>query len=141
MSRRTKSFQIEGIDKEIEVRELTVKQIIRILASDERVGKDGTKEKMSIEQQFKESFLPIASNVVYDDLMDMTPSEIKQIYDEFEEINKVFFDVARKAGLEVIVKRLSENIRQVIINDFSALRAKSLPEDIPESGTTDIPTS
>jgi hypothetical protein len=122
MARKTKSFKIEGYDKQFKVKELTVREIISLI-QDEAL--DGELSLDDFKEYFSEQ-LPKFSNIEsLESLMDMAPSEIKQIWDKFSEVNAVFFDVARKAGLDNMLGKL----RQAILADFLNWLAPSSKPD------------
>jgi predicted RNase H-like nuclease (RuvC/YqgF family) len=105
------TFKIEGYEKEFEVKELTVKEIIDL-------SKDKAIDNLSIDalkELFQTRLLPLCSNLELDELIEMTPSEIKIIWDNFEKVNEAFFHLARKAG---IGETLGE-LKAAIIADFS----------------------
>jgi predicted RNase H-like nuclease (RuvC/YqgF family) len=111
--RLKKTFDIEGHKKKFEVNELTVKEIIDL-------SKDKAIDKLSVDalkELFQTRLLPLCSNIELDDLIEMAPSELKIIWDNFEEVNKTFFELARNAG---IGQTLGE-LKKAIIADFSSL--------------------
>jgi len=109
--RKTKSFKIKGYDKQYEVKEMTVREIIDLIqdkALDGDLTLDGFKEYFSDQ-------LPKFTNIKdLDEIIDMAPSELTEIWENFSEANSVFFAVARKAGLEQILGKL----KAAIIADF-----------------------
>jgi hypothetical protein len=110
--RITKTFKIEGYDKSFEVKELKVKEIIGLMAGDESVLDDLSIEKFK--ELATDKFLPIASNIEFNELEEMTPSELIEVWDHFKEVNKSFFDLAQKMGLQEMIDR----IKEAIIVDF-----------------------
>jgi len=119
--RKLKSFKIEGNEKQFEVRELTVREIIELVQG----GPEGEGGK-SIMDSLKDSLLPICSNITIDELYDMAPSEIEVIFEKFKEVNRSFFDVARRAGLGTMV----ESYIKEATSKFSALPASLLKQDM-----------
>jgi hypothetical protein len=124
--RKTHSFKIEGYDQSFTVYELTIRQIIDLM-QDEKIS-----ENLSL-NAFKEFFgdtiLPAVSNVSINDLLDMAPSDIKIIWDKFQEANSVFFGAARQLGLEEVLN----NLRRAITEDFSKLLVPSSNVDTSSS--------
>jgi hypothetical protein len=107
------------IDKrEIMVRELTVREILEIAEL-----KTVTNDKDLSLALFKEEFgnyLPKAiTGIEFEEMLDMAPSELKVIYDKFLEVNTVFFDVARTAGLGDLMGQ----IKTAVQRDFLKLLA------------------
>ena len=115
--RLSQTFEIEGYKKKFEVRELTVKEIID-LSKDEAIDKLSVD---SLKELFSTRLLPLCSNIEMDELLQMAPSEIAEIWKNFEEVNKVFFEVARKAG---VGQTLGE-IKKAITADFLSFAATS----------------
>lgn len=123
MPRKTNTFKIEGYKKQFEVYELTVKQIIGLIQDKALEG------NLSLDD-FREYFdrvLPKLSNVTIDELLEMVPSDIKLLWEEFSTTNETFFEVARKSGLESLVGQL----KKAIIADFSKWLAGSSKQDTP----------
>lgn len=125
--RKHKTLKID--DKEITVKELRVKDVIDIFGD--------TNRDTGLFDKAKE-FLPrFTDNLTLDDLIAMAPSEIKTVYDDFKEVNAVFFDVAREMGLNNVLQELKASIQR----EFSGTLAASLRQAIPAPLTTDTPSS
>jgi hypothetical protein len=110
--RLKKTFEIEGYAKKFEVKELTVKEIIDL-------SKDKAVDNLTVEslkELFQTRLLPLCSNIELDDLLEMAPSELMTIWQNFEEVNKTFFELARNAG---VGETLAE-LKKAIIADFSS---------------------
>jgi hypothetical protein len=122
--RVTKTFEIEGNNKSFTIKELKVKQIIRLMSED---NLDTDLEAMK--KNLSEVFLPMCSNIKFEDLEDLAPSELRTIWDHFKEVNKSFFELAQKMGLEKIVNQVKVGIQE----DFSNLLANSSSQDTQES--------
>jgi hypothetical protein len=123
---KTHTFKIEGDDdREYEVYELTVRQIIDLIQDKALEG------SLTIDdfQKYFSKMLPLFCNVKLEELLDMRPSEIKVIWDKFSEANSVFFDTARKAGLDSLIGQL----KKAIIADFSNLLVSSSKPATPTS--------
>jgi len=123
--RKTVTFKIEGYEKSFTVNELTVKEIIS-LTSEDLLG-DVSISKLK--ENFETRLLPICSNIELSDLMEMAPSDLKAIWDNFKKVNSDFFAVARNAGLDKILIRLKE----ALIADFSSYVADSSKADTQTS--------
>ena len=84
-------------DKEITVKELTVRQIWQLAKS----GED-TKDADPLERM--DMFLGLTcSGIDREEMMDLAPSEIRQLLTVFEEVNKDFLDIIKKMGLGDLV--------------------------------------
>jgi hypothetical protein len=95
--------------KTITVKELTVREIIN-LANNEALRGVGSSEdgfELAALREQADEYLPqFIEGATMDDLLDMKPSQLKEIYDKFMEVNKTFFAVARSVGLHQIVEQL-----------------------------------
>jgi len=67
----------------------------------------------------------------------MLPSEVEIIWKRFQEVNKVFFQLLKKAELGDIVKAF----RSAFISDFFAQLVASSKQDTPTPSTTDTSSS
>lgn len=119
--RNTKAFKIEGYEKQFEVRELTVAEIISLMSSED--GEDESPDTSIAEfaNRFDKVLLPLACNLDIEELKAMPPSDIMEIWDRFQEVNKSFFDLARAAGLD----KTFTGLKEAIIADFSNLLVSS----------------
>jgi len=134
MARKTSTFKIEGRDKPIELKELTVKEIINLIQGD--YGNSLEDLKCIITK-----FLPLCSNLSIEDFNSMTPSELEIIWSKFKEVNSSFLAVSQQVGLERMLGNLKEIVVKSVTEDFSRLLADSLKKVTPESLTMDIPSS
>lgn len=125
------SFKIEGYEKQFTVKELKVSQIITLIQQD---YSDSIAE---LRKQLDEGILSVATNITTTELIDMRPSEIKQIWEKFKEVNATFFEAARAAGLDTLI----EEFKTAIIADFSKWLVASSKEGMSGFLSTDIPTS
>lgn len=104
--------------KEIMVKELTVREILEI--AELKNVKSAKGEELSLTMFKKEfsNYLPKAvTGIKLDEMLDLAPSELKEIYDKFKEVNGVFFDVARAAGLTALL----DQIKTAVQKDFLKL--------------------
>lgn len=123
--RNMKTFEIKGYDKKFTVYELKIKQIISLIAGDmlEDTSLEGLKSN------FSETLLPMCSDITFGDLEEMAPSEIKEIWNQFKEVNDSFFELAQKMGLQEIL----ETLKKSIIEDFGKIVVPSSSQDIQAS--------
>lgn len=115
---KIKSFKIN--DKTVIVKELIVRDVFSLFDQ---------KEGLSFESLLDESFLPKISNLTLDEIKDFAFSELEIIWDNFKEVNAVFFKLVRAMGMEKILNELKEATMQ----DFLALYASLRKQDIPAS--------
>ena len=115
--------KVVKIDKqEITVRELTVRDFIELIDS---VGESTTKENLG--KQIA-TFLPKASDLTMEKAKDMAPSELKEIYEAFKEVNEVFFETAQQLGLGVLLTNVKETIMKDILELFANLFKQVMEE-------------
>lgn len=104
-----KSFRIEGYDKQIVVTELSVRQIMNLFQFQDL---ENIESWSSISQYVQEKILPATTNLSLDELLDFTPTELKQVWDKVKEVNSTFFGLTRapiiKKVLEEAVPRLRD---------------------------------
>ena len=123
MSRLHKTIDVEGPEGEpisVTVHELTVKQIIDMLNS----GDLGTGKSLDDARKFLVTNMNKGTSLTLEQAQDMAPSELKKVYTAFKEVNSVFFEVAREAGL---LNLLSE-LKKAVAEDFSKLLVGSLKQ-------------
>ena len=133
MARLKKEITIN--DKRITIMELTVKEIRTFWNNMGEASKDGID---AVSDELK-VFLPTCVTGLDPVEMDtMTPSELKQVYDGFQEVNKVFFEVAQivEGNNPLLV-----NLRMAILNDLIVKFAGLLKRDMPQSSSMDTPSS
>jgi hypothetical protein len=142
--RRVIEFTLENYDRKIEIKELTVREIIELTQSGDKatspIDSEGKPRQVTIED-FKNfiggDLLPMVSNLKMEELYDFTPGEIKEIFAKFMEVNSAFFEFAEKAGLTSLLGAL----RKAIMTDFSKMLAFSSKQVTSDAGTTDTPTT
>lgn len=101
---KLKSIKIDK--KDIIVKELSVKDIMELFDTEE--NKDKNKD-ISITDQLNK-ILPKIVNVSIEDLKEMYPSDIKQIWDAVKEVNSSFFAVMTSLGVEKGVMEIMKTI-------------------------------
>jgi hypothetical protein len=116
--RQRKTIKID--DKEITVKELTVREIISIGDNVTNQIKEDSRDGINVLKDLLAVHFPLGfDNLNLDDLLDMAPSEIDKIYQAFREVNQVFFQVAKQAGLSDLLTGLKAAMQR----DFSNLLA------------------
>jgi len=123
--RKQRKFKIEGHEKSVEVYELSVRQIIGLM-EDASLGDSSLPALKSL---FVDKLLPLGSNLSYEELVDMYPSEIKECWEKFREVNASFFDGLDTMGLTGLIN----TVKVAIIKDFSNLLVSSSRQDTPTS--------
>lgn len=120
--RKTITFKIEGYDKSFVVKELSVKEIISLM-QDEGIQ---AQDLESLKAVFTDRLLPLCVNVGLNELMEMVPSDIIEIWNHFKDMNKDFFDMAQSLGLADLIG----DLKKAAIVDFSRLLALSSKQDM-----------
>lgn len=142
MARKTKTIQLEEREKPITIYELTVGQIIHLAEDDGPFSRTGNNK--GLKGILDSDLLQVCSTLKFEDLLNFTPSELKQIWDAFREVNKTFFETARQVGLTGLLEEMMEKFKGSIQNlmqeELSKLLAGSSRPVIQESSTTDTPT-
>ena len=119
MSRKIKTFTIEGYDKNFIVNELSVKQILDLFDQEKTV---------SFFSLLDEQFLPSAGNITLEEIKNMTPSEIELIWASFKEVNKSFFALARVKGVDKIMEKIRESFIADSLLLFASLSKQGIQE-------------
>lgn len=132
-------------EKEFVVRELTIREIIDFFQSAmdnarKAEAKEGEEKSASDTEAIDwlkeemESLMKLAleGNHSIDELYSMAPSELKKLYNAFEEANQVFFDIAARTG----VVRILEALKDSIMSDFSGVLANSLKQGMGRKSLT-----
>lgn len=148
MARKTKTLQVEIDDKEKEVvvKELSVAQIINIADDNDIFGdkEEDDEGKNDNIKKFAESIdsklLPLCINIKLEDFKKMYPSDIKEVYNAFKEVNAVFFDLARQSGMTEVIENLKEEVIKSLQEEFLKLPVDLLNQDTQESSNTGTPT-
>jgi len=81
-------------DKKYTINELTVKEIMTVGNALMESDLDLVKIKNMLPE-----YLKLTSSITLDELIDMAPSDIKELIDKWKEVNSSFFDISRQVGL------------------------------------------
>jgi len=103
-------------DREIQINELTVKEVLFLLS---KIGLVPMKPEYDLTEQFKdksiyETILSLASDVTTKEIVGLSPSEVKKLFDVFMEVNQTTLDIAKYMGLE----KAFEDTKDQIVNTF-----------------------
>ncbi len=125
-----RKFKVVKIDdREITIHELRVKDIMSVA--------DGkTTDLFALIKEL----LPKATSLTLKEIQNMSPSELKLIYDAFKEVNEVFFGLAASLKLTSLLETLKQGALTAVQKDLSKLFADSSNGGIQEPQTTDIPS-
>ena len=112
--RKRETIKID--DREVTVKELTPRDILEILD-----GVDETSLEAGDLAALLDKHLGKAVDLKLDDFLDIPPSDIKKIYEKFREVNRVFFDMAGRMGMDQILARAKEAFVQDVSKLFANL--------------------
>lgn len=140
MSRLTKTIELNGT--RITVNELTVRQVKGLWKELMGVPKPDIAEPVQsifTNQEFmSRNWGMCVEGLTLEEADDLTPSEMKLIYDAFMEVNTVFFDLARQVeGEDPMLVGLRLAIKTDLITRFAFLSNA----DTTAPGTTDTASS
>lgn len=111
-----KSVKVTVAGKEVTIYELTVAQIKKFYRELTNVALDGSTDFPGTIQGLLEV---CSSGITFAEFDDLTPSQIKEIYDKFKEINKTFFTVAAMVGGEhPVLVEIRASFLTELINRF-----------------------
>jgi len=129
--RNTKTIEIDGREKPITVYELTVKQIIGFMQEDVWSSSDNSLD--AFRKTLDAKILPIICTATLEDFIEMTPTDIDTVYKGFKEVNKVFFELAQKMGIQEmlgsVLVDIKQQLKKAITEDFSKFAVLSLKPD------------
>lgn len=118
------TFKIEGYDKAIVIRELTMKQILTLF---QFKGLQDIKAWSDIVNYLQEQILPMVTNLTPDELLEFTPSEIEIIYQKIKEVNKVFFGLTRTPALKAVFDEIKPQLLAAFGSSFADLSRLDIP--------------
>ena len=137
MSRLAKEVKVAG--KNITVFEMTVKDIKKLWGDLTGTNMESPEASLfSSDQLMRTHWDKCVHGITLEESEDLTPSELKIIYDAFSEVNAVFFDLSLKLEGE---NPLLTGLREAIMKDLMRRYVASLPPDTMESGTMDTVSS
>lgn len=117
--RKSKTVKID--DKEITVKELRVKDIRTLLEIAEKAEEDDFLKEV-------ETLLPLVIDIKLNDIEEMAPSEIKILWEAFQEVNADFLSVIGRLGIK---ETFTSFVRKHLTDALADLSSG----DIPEPGT------
>lgn len=114
--RKTKTIKID--DREITVKELRVKDIIAL------AGDVGGESGNTLEVVQK--MLPLCVDIDKDALLDFAPSELRQLYVAFQEVNADFLEIVKALGLDKAKDAIVEAIQTTLSSSLADLRSQAM---------------
>lgn len=132
--REIKTIEIyldERSKREFTVKELTVQDILDLFQTNSLI-KGGKREKPGVNipgfsfinllLSFKpdvEEIMRRSCDFTFEELLTLPPSDIKRLYDGFQEVNQTFFDVSEKLGIREMLIGILETEKVESTTDFS----------------------
>lgn len=135
--RQRASIKIDST--EYVIKELTMKEIISLL-SEKQTPEEASVGPVNFEKSlfglgpFLDRLIELAfeNNVTRERLMEHTPSELKQVYDTFKEVNAPFFEAAQFLNLGETLHKITVQL----LANFSHSVVDSSKQVIPMSSNT-----
>lgn len=152
MSRNTKTVNLiidgendEEITLNVVVKELTVKQVRRLIGSaiskkKEDKQNENPEDETDVAEKPEADDNPIGSNILdifgdefreifdisikgleWEQVEDLSPSQLKELYDAFQQVNKLFFEIAQKLGIPDALKELLGSLKEDYLKVFASL--------------------
>jgi len=128
VSRTYKTIQLDG--QQIVVNELTVKDLVDLFSYSGNV-------KLETFPSIIRDVLPRFTNLTYEDLLDLAPSQLPDFIQAIKEVNVDFSEMFKLLGLNELLQALKAGI----VKDLNILSAGLLNEAIRGSGSTDLGSS
>lgn len=112
--RKKKDLKLD--DREITVKELTVREILEVgnELSEQVKGEDFGLDLLK--KALGKHFSKAIDGLTLESLLELAPSEIDLVYKAFKEVNKVFFVVVDQMGLGELLKTLKEAAKKDFLN-------------------------
>ena len=128
-------------DREIEIKELTIKEILFPMA---KIGLIPMKPEYDLSEKYKdksiyETILSLTSDITMEEVIGFSPSELKKIYDVFAEVNKTTFDVAKYMGLEKAFEGTKDQIVEGLIRECALSFSGALSNSAKVPDVPDVP--
>ena len=120
-------------DKELVIKELRVRDIMSLV--------DGATDLTSMASFISKGNTIVEQCVIglnFEELQDLAPSELKELYDAFREVNETFFDLAKGLGLMDIFASLKTQFTADLLR-ASVLASRQVTGRTP--GITDTTSS
>jgi len=128
MARKTAEFTLEvnGKTEDWTIYELRVRTILELF---EKFEKNQNSETET--DQFKRLFnelLPKITDLTFEEMKDLAPSELMQGWNIFKEVNADFFVIAQTIGLGETVKAMKEMFVNNLLRGFASSSEEAIPE-------------
>ena len=128
MARKTAEFTLEVNGKKADwtIYELRVRTILELF---EKFEKNQNSETET--DQFKRLFndlLPKITDLTFEEMKDLAPSELMQGWNIFKEVNADFFVIAQTIGLGETVKAMKEMFVNNLLRGFASSSGEAIPK-------------
>ncbi len=100
--RKSKVLEIDGTD--ITLKELRVLDIFEIFSGEDNAG-------LSMKERLCD-LLARCSDLTWEQVLQMTPTDLKEVWDGFVEVNRAFLDLAAMAGLDDLPGLIRSSLRE-----------------------------
>ena len=128
MARKTAEFTLEvnGKKEDWTIYELRVRTILELFQKFEKNDKEEAET-----DQFKRLFnelLPKVTDLTFEEMKDLAPSELMQGWKIFRKVNEDFFVIAQTIGLGETVKAMKEMFVNNLLKGFASSYEEAIPE-------------
>jgi len=128
MARKTAEFTLEvnGKKEDWTIYELRVRTILELFEKFEKNDKEEAET-----DQFKRLFnelLPKVTDLTFEEMKDLAPSELMQGWKIFRKVNEDFFVIAQTIGLGETVKAMKEMFVNNLLKGFASSYEEAIPE-------------
>jgi len=114
MARKVKTVSLEN--KIVEIKELRVKEITDLFYYDSGI-------RLTDLKKFFIEYLPRVSNLTFEDIQDLSGSEIKLLWGTFKEVNVDFIDVFNSLGIWEHIAPMLKQFQKAISQDLNTISA------------------
>ena len=132
MARRKKTLQLEGRKNSVEVFELTFNEIKSIFDME---GVEDTGFE-ALASHFGGAILPLVTNLSKEELIELAPSEAKEIWEAVRDVNSVFFLIANQAGISEFLVRFKDALLTDCSTYVASLLSKAMSGPSPTATAT-----
>lgn len=106
-------------DKEITVKELTVREVLDIF--------NGLSDSTNIKETLLGD-LPKMTDATAEELLEMAPSDLETLVEAAKRVNASFFKIAQQAGLGKMLERILETFRLDCLTSFASKSSEAITE-------------
>ena len=116
--------------KEIKVKEMSVANVLAFKDLPIFSSKEDEEDKglLGLLEMVKPLFAECVEGLTFEELKDLFPSEIKNIWEEFKKVNFVFFEVVQGLGLNKVLDEILNALKSDFIGIYAGLSREAIKE-------------